>query len=224
LVDDVTPTESSATTETAPANDAAVDTSTVLGAAVTEDTGTDTAEAKASTADEAPEADAPAKVVPETYELTAPEGTTLNPADIEAATPIFKKLGLSNEEASELLPVAADFAKRVVDQANQAALSSIMEQRTTWLNEAKSDKEIGGAQFDANVVVAAKGLDALGFTKGSPLRNLLDDSGLGNHPEMIRAWVKVGRAIAEDSSFERSGNEPASPKTFAETLYPKPSN
>ena len=32
---------------------------------------------------------------------------------------------------------------------------------------------------------------------------LLDESGLGNHPEMIRAWAKVGGAIGEDGDFVR---------------------
>ena len=35
---------------------------------------------------------------------------------------------------------------------------------------------------------------------GTPaLRQLLNETGLGNHPEMVRLAVRVGRALAEDS-------------------------
>jgi hypothetical protein len=65
---------------------------------------------------------------------------------------------------------------------------------------------------------AAKALDLLGFPKGSPLRVALNESGFGNHPEMIRLMAKVGKAIGEDSGFcPRSGRPDK--KTDAELFY-----
>ena len=161
--------------------------------------------------------------VPEAYELTAPEGFAgLDPEAVAVATPVFKELGLSNDQANKLMPVAGEFAKRITAERDSQILASIGEQRKAWLEEAKADKEIGGTNWDASLASAAKALDQLGFTKGSPLRNVLNDSGLGNHPEMIRAWAKVGKAIGEDSDFVRGGGAGRAKPTDAELFYGKP--
>lgn len=166
--------------------------------------------------------DEPKSEVPETYELAVPEGfEKLDEQAVAAATPVFKELGLSNDQANKLIPVAASFAKRIVDERDQQLIGTIAEQRKGWLEEAKADKEIGGANWDASLTSAAKALDTLGFPKGSPLRNLLDESGLGNHPEMIRAFAKVGKAIGEDADFVRGDSSAAVKKTDAELFYGK---
>lgn len=214
-------------TETVAASEAV--TETALGAATTE-VATEAVVADASadpavTADAATDADADTDTdatkgeVPEAYELVAPEGIILDPALIEAATPIFKDMGLSNDQANKLMPIAAQMAQRIGDNLNQQILDSVATERANWLNTAKNDTEIGGQNWDASLVTAAKGLDTLGFVKGSPLRNLLDESGLGNHPEMIRAFVKVGKAIGEDG-FERGAGSAAIIRDKAEILYP----
>lgn len=177
------------------------------------------AEADGAKAEEG-ENDAPA-VVPEKYELVASEGQPeLDPAALELATPVFQELGLTNEQAQKLIPVAEQFAASITESLNRQVLESVAEERAKWLAEAKADEEIGGNKWETSLVTAAKALDGLGFPKGSPLRNLLDDSGLGNHPEMIRAFVKVGRAISEDSDFPRSGAATTGARSAAESLYP----
>lgn len=210
-------------TETVAASEAAPE--TALGAATTEvatevvaaDAPADPAVATDPATDT--DTDATKGEVPEAYELTAPEGIILDPALIEAATPIFKDMGLSNDQANKLMPIAAQMAQRIGDNLNQQILDSVATERANWLNTAKNDTEIGGQNWDASLVTAAKGLDTLGFVKGSPLRNLLDESGLGNHPEMIRAFVKVGKAIGEDG-FERGAGSAAIIRDKAEILYP----
>src|SRR4051812_21105599 len=57
---------------------------------------------------EAPDTD---PAIPDQYQLTAPEGLTLDPVAIELATPVFRELGLSNEQANKLMPVAGQFAQ-----------------------------------------------------------------------------------------------------------------
>jgi len=159
--------------------------------------------------------------IPEAYELAAPEGMTLDPKAVELATPVFKELGLSNEQANKLVPVAAQWAQSIRDQGQQQILAEVATQRAQWATDAKADQEIGGAGFDASLGLAAKALDQLGFPKGSPLRSLLNDSGLGNHPEMIRAFARVGKAISEDTDFVRGDKAAPVKKTDAEIFYPE---
>ena len=222
MADEATPTETSVT-EPTPANDAAPASAlggagevveAVAGEAAPAEVAADPkSDAQAPAADAAPE-------VPDAYELTASEGVTLDPVALEAATPVFKELGLSNDQANKLMPVAEAFAKSIGDNLNRQILDGISTQHADWLREAKADTEIGGKQWDASLVTAAKGLDTLGFPKGSPLRNLLDESGLGNHPEMIRAFVKVGKLISEDSDFPRGNGAKPVQTNVARIMYP----
>lgn len=215
------------TTEAASPNELAA---TALGGADAEpvaDTGAPEAETEAEAETDGAENEAgedAASVVPEKYELKASDGLPDLDADVVAlAEPVFKELGLTNDQAQQLVPVAEHFAQRIAEQMEAAATANVAQQRAAWLAEAQAAEDIGGAKWNDTLVSAAKGLDALGFTKGTPFRDLLDDSGLGNHPDMIRAWLKVGRAVSEDSDFVRGGVATAGARTAAEALYPSQS-
>lgn len=171
-------------------------------------------------ATETTEAEGTKVEVPETYELATPEGfEKLDEEAVNAATPVFKELGLSNEQANKLIPVVGAYAKRIVEQRDQQLLGTILEQRKDWLEAAKKDPEIGGSNWDASLGAGAKALDQLGFPKGSPLRVALNESGFGNHPELIRFMAKVGKAIGEDSDFVRGDQGGKDKKTDAELFY-----
>lgn len=210
-------TETTTATEAVPAAEtaAAEDVTTLLGDAgdaPAEGGETDKPEGEAEAAPEGP---------PEAYELTAPEGITLDAEAIELATPVFKDLGLNNEQANKLMPVAADFAKRIQEKSQQAVMTEVMAQRAAWADEAQNDPEIGGGKFQETMALSAKALDTLGYPKGSPFRDFLTDSGLGNHPEMIRAMRRIGEAVGEDNNFVRADAGAQTRKSDAEVFYPK---
>lgn len=168
---------------------AQADDATVLGGAV---------EAKADDA-------APAEEVtgaPDAYELAAPEGFTITPEAKELAEPVFRDLNLSNDQANKLMPVAAKFADQIKTGIEQQMLQAVTAQRKAWLDDAKADADIGGGKWDESMVAAGKALDAAGYPAGSNFRNFLNETGLGNHPDMIKWAVSVGRLVSEDG-FER---------------------
>lgn len=172
----------------------------------------------------APEADAAAEVVeapdiPEAYELTMPEGLSVDADLLAEATPVFKELGLTNETASKLMP----FAGKLIEKASEATMAQLAEsgaaQRKAWLDEAKASEDIGGGKWDATIGAAAKGLDALGYKTGTPFRAFLNESGIGNHPDMIRIAAKLGELVSEDGEFVRAdAGAPALPTW--KRLYP----
>lgn len=228
MADETTPTETSATTDQTTETTAETTAATETAAATTDESAAAETTALGAAGDETPQEGetegtegTEAKTdVPETYELAVPEGfEKLDDEAVKEATPVFKELGLTNEQANKLVPVAASFAKRIVDQRDQQLIGTIAEQRKSWLEEARADQEIGGANWESSLQAGAKALDQLGFPKGSPLRNLLNESGLGNHPEIIRAFAKVGKAIGEDTDFPRGDAGGKQPKTTAEKFY-----
>lgn len=215
-------TETAATTTDAAAT-GATETGATTEAAATEDLATALGGAGETTESKTDDAGAGTKAeVPEAYELAAPEGfEKLDEETVAAATPVFKELGLSNEQANKLVPIAGEFAKKIVAQRDQQLIGEIMQQRKGWLETAKADTEIGGAKWDESIQAAGRAFDRLGFPKDSPLRVALNESGFGNHPEMIRFAAKVGNAIGEDSDFVRGdAGAGVKPKTAEEVFWP----
>lgn len=147
--------------------------------------------------------DEPAAGPPEKYELSL-EGVTLDTALVSEAEPIFRELGLTNEQANALLPLAP----KLMETAQTAMLAQLSEagaqQKKDWLDAFIADKDIGGAKREESEHLAAKGLDALGFSAGHPFRKALTETGFGNHPDMIRAFRAIGEMVGEDGSFVRS--------------------
>jgi hypothetical protein len=148
---------------------------------------------------------------PEKYEdFKLPEG-------LKADTPVMGKFASLAKE----LNLPQDAAQKVVDlagelqQANLQELQTVIEaQREKWGTESKTDKEFGGDKFDENLAVAVKARDQFGTPE---LKSLLNASGLGNHPEVIRLFYRVGQAISQDG-FVPGRNGGAQPPA-AQRMY-----
>jgi hypothetical protein len=155
---------------------------------------------------------------PDKYEFKAPEGHTYDPQILSAFSETAKSLNLTQEAAQQFL----DSMAPAVAQRQQAQIEAI---RTEWVSKANSDAEIGGDQMPQRLSVARKALDAFGTPE---LRELLNESGLGNHPEIIRAFYRAGKAISEDTYVGGSaGSGKPAPKDFGQTaaaLYPNQSS
>lgn len=147
---------------------------------------------------------------PETYDLKVTTKDTegaeteveIDKALLDEATPTFKELGLTNEQANKLAPLAVKVQERLLTQQadNFTAL------KTEWAKEAKADKDIGGAKWAETEALAARALDTFGAPSAkdkdgnetNPFRILLNDTGLGNHPDMIRMFRAIGEKLGED--------------------------
>jgi predicted transcriptional regulator len=173
--------------------------------------------------DQKPEADGEAAAtkaaVPEAYEFTLPDGMTLDTEALDEATPVLKELKLTNEQANKLAPLAAGLVQKTEARVQQALEAQIVATRKAWVDAALADQEIGGTPENHETVkaVAARFLDRFA---GPEFRKMLVETGLGNHPEMIRAAYRAGQAIGEDGDFVRTDQAPApKPKAFHEKLY-----
>lgn len=130
---------------------------------------------------------ATAPEVPESYDLQMPDGIELDKASADEFTTIAKELKLDQAAAQKLADIAAKQAQRQVEAHTRLVES--------WVESVKADKDIGGDKLEENLGIARKALDTFGTPE---LRDVLNASGLGNHPEVIKAFVKAGKAISED--------------------------
>lgn len=137
--------------------------------------------------------------VPETYaDFTLPEGMEVDVLALDNATPIFKELGLTQDQAQQLV----SFYAEQVQAGSQQQIDDFNQLMTDWKTQSKNDSEFGGEKFGENLKIAQSAISKYG-TPG--LKQLLEDHGVGNHPEMIRFMVKVGNTLKEDVPGEEGG-------------------
>lgn len=118
------------------------------------------------------------------------EGSDIDPAFIDSYASLAKKYGMNQENATALLKDAAEILNRMDKQ-------TVTRQTDEWIEASRNDKEFGGAAINANLAVAKKALD----TYGTPeIRQLLETTGLGNNPEVIRFFWRVGKTLTEDGT------------------------
>lgn len=146
--------------------------------------------------------------VPEKYEFAnLPEGYKLDDAALGEWSGVFKELNLTQEQAQKLVEMDAKrFTAANSPEAQQkAAIESRNQQVAQWETELKQDKDLGGANFEANVGVAQKAMAEFGTPE---LRTMLEQSGLGTHPEVVRFFHKVGKELGEGSLHRTTTEQP----------------
>lgn len=118
--------------------------------------------------------------------------------------------------ADALAWAAKDYQATAVTAAGTSAHEEVITMVRGWEKDAKTDPEIGGANYDKTVSQAYEGAMTFG---GQKFLDLLDHSGLGSHPEVLRTLAKVGRMAKESDILAAGEGEKAKPVSFASALY-----
>lgn len=153
--------------------------------------------------------------VPEKYELKAPEGSQLTAEDLEKIASIAKERGLSNEQAQTLVEIKDQTAKDAVEAYVSAQSQKLKTEAEAWIAQSKADKEFGGENFKTNIELAHRALKHFG---SETFTETLEKTGLGNHPELVRIFYRIGKEMAEDK-FVVSSAHGSGKKDPAEILY-----
>ena len=167
---------------------------------------------------EAPKSEAKEQGAPESYEFTTPEalpeGAEIDERILSAYSEAAKEADLPQDKAQGMLD-------KVMGAMHQQGVDMMEAQKNEWAEQARKDPEYGGKDLDENIGIAKKALEKFG---SESLHELLDGpQGLGNHPELIRFMVKVGKAISEDGyvgSNQGKSMDMSDDASVARKLYP----
>lgn len=125
---------------------------------------------------------------PAPIEIKLPEGVEADETLVDA----LKGAAKDSESAQKLVDAYVAAQKASVEKQQEAHQAQVK----AWAEELRADKEFGGANFDGNVKAAQAAVRRF----GSPaLTQFFNNSGLGNHPEIVKFCAAIGKAIAEDS-------------------------
>jgi hypothetical protein len=130
--------------------------------------------------------------VPKEYEAFAlPEGVEMDTDMAEKISPLFKELGMTQDNAQRLVDFYADGVARV----HNASIQAWADQQAEWQQASENDPEYGKGKYDASLVIAKSAVRELG---GTALMKAIEETQMGSHPEVIRAFWKIGLAMKED--------------------------
>lgn len=145
------------------------------------------------------------------YEFKTPEGITLDPQRLEQFTALAKELKLPADKAQAIVDMATDLDVKRAEQHETI--------KTQWADAVRADKEMGGDKLAATLATANKVFALLPANEAQELKAVLDTSGLGSHPSVVRLFAKVGQSLSDDS-FIPGGKAPAgAERTLADRLY-----
>lgn len=126
----------------------------------------------------------------EDYELETPEGVPMDGQALSEFKEVAKSLNMPKEAAQKVLSIGVSMLERW----NQHLMQQVDEHKAEMLKAAKQDREIG-PEFEKNLAAAKAAVQKFGSAE---LANLLSETGLENHAEVIRFLVRVGKLTQND--------------------------
>ncbi len=168
----------------------------------------------------------PATGAPEKYELKAPEGIELSADLIAEATPLFKELNLTNDQAQKLV----DFYNKQTGSISEKLETMVAETRNGWREQIAKDKTLGNGVDNLSKDSSKAIADAISWAGDAKtqtaLKSALDLTGAGDHPDIVRAFVAFGKKMGEATVVKGGGpaktgqTAPGTQRSAAQALYP----
>jgi hypothetical protein len=171
---------------------------------------TDSAEAKESSTDEE-ESDSEEVEAAGQYEFEVDDDEPITDDNLEEIAAYAKEHEMSQEDAQKLV----DMQSQALQGFQKKLTADFEKTRDDWKVQSKADQEIGGEQFGENMELAKRVIDKFGSEE---FKTAVNDTGFGNHPELLRVFTRIGKAMANDS-LVLSGKESVKAKSMEDVFY-----
>lgn len=150
--------------------------------------------------------------VPEKYELKLPQGSLITSERLEKLSAFAKEKGLSQDQAQMLVEREHD----AVNEYHARLHSNYAAEEKKWIETAQKDSEIGGDNLPRAVEYSKRVLERFASEQ---LRKELDESRLGNHPELVRLLYRIGKKFHPKELVMPSQHDSSRPGTIEERFY-----
>lgn len=177
----------------------------------------------------APEGQSAEPAPPPAYEpFTLPEGITLEAERLGEFTTMLGEFELNakvdhasmQQFGQQLVDRHIAEVTNAVTRLNKSYQDRWEQQKIDWKDQFLADTDIGGNRFQTTVDSALSFIRTHGGTEAqqAEFQALMESSGLGNHPAMIRMLANAGRAMSEGRPLAATA-PPAAPKSKTEAMY-----
>ena len=146
------------------------------------------------------------------FELEVPKDGLLTKEYVDRFQKDAIAAGLSKDEAKDLLDTQYRAVKDFQDRNN----TSVEQAKQQWKDASRADPEIGGDNFNKTAELSRRVVEKFG---NEAFRKLLNETGFGNYPEVLRFFSKVGAAFSEDQLRPGSASSGGTTKSKEEILF-----
>ncbi len=124
------------------------------------------------------------------YEFPKGEGVEHDPKMIEWARTVFHGANLTKDQAAVISQAWDGFIAGMVKSEEETTQNAMKEAETKLKDEWKAD-------YDKNIELTKRAFKKF---SGTELNTFLEETGIGNHPILIKAFHAIGKAMGEDTS------------------------
>lgn len=147
--------------------------------------------------------DAAQEGVPDQYTFEVPDDLgelQIDETKLEAFKETAKELGFTQDQFQKV--VEYDLQRQ--QEAVQEAVDGWNQRVSGWREAARTDKEFGGENYDANVKTAMSAVQKFADPEfkallKSPSDDNPDGLAIGNHPAVLRFLNRIGKALSDPS-------------------------
>ena len=147
------------------------------------------------------------------YKIDLGDDLVLEPKELEEIVSFAKEQGFSNEVANKIAQrensLLSNFIK-TQEADHEATVNG-------WSKAIKDDKEFGGEKFNDSVNYSHQVINRFATPE---FKQLLNETGYGNHPELFKVFAKIGQAMKNDSTVFGEKNN-SNKKSVEELFYGK---
>lgn len=166
---------------------------------------------------------------PPVYEpFVVPENTKLDDTKVSEFTKLLSGLELDGKAdhatVQQFGQKAVDFhiaeVNRIVEADRKALQDTWTKQKQDWKDSFLKDPDIGGNRWETTVTAARNFISNHGGTseQQAEFRTLMEATGLGNHPAVIRLLANAYRDLSEGTPLAATRPTPG-PKSKTKTMY-----
>lgn len=149
------------------------------------------------------------------YAFKAPEGVTYDTSMVEQVTAFAKELKMPLEAAQKLIDSQHALVNGARTAVTEAQAKALADTTAAWKKALQDDPEFGGDKLPEHRAIVNKAV-SLGDAE---LVNVLESSGMINHPVVFKFLHSIGQKLSEDR-FVKPGAQPGATRNVAKVLYP----
>ena len=139
---------------------------------------------------------------PDEYEFPKGEGIEHDEKMVFWARDIFHKANLSKDQAGIISQAWDGLIQGMAKEQDEAKQAAVQEADTKLKTE-------WGADYDKNLELTKRGFQKF---SGQELDAFCEETGVGNHPTLIKIFYEIGKAMGEDTSPFGKGGGGGEPK------------
>lgn len=148
--------------------------------------------------------------------FTLPDGYEAQDSDLKVFTDLATELGADQEHAQKLIDLGVTLVQTSLQNDEQARVQELETLQNGWKDQLRNDPELGGEHWE-ETQRNADAFQKAGFASDELIAHL-HETGQLVHPEIVRLFNTIGKALQENPIAFGSGDSPGG-KTPAQRMF-----